>query len=88
MGRAYDFAYRPTLGDPDPSDGGGCDDRPHRVELLSAGSDRAGPNAVWGSFSVCPEHEMQLRRYDDRLRGRGTGPRFRNEPSASASDGR
>jgi hypothetical protein len=77
MGRAYDFAFRPVVGDPLPEDGGGCDDRPHRVELYAASADRSAPGADWQAFSVCPEHETQLRRYDDRLRERGLPPRFR-----------
>lgn len=83
MGRAYDFAYRPTLGDPSPEDGGGCDDRPQRIELFEASVDAASPAAVWRAFLVCPEHEAQLRRYDDRLRERGVAPRFRVRTGAS-----
>ena len=77
MGRAYDFAYRPTLGEPATEDGGGCDDRPRRIELYAAIAERSAPGAVWQAFSVCPEHESQLRRYDERLRARGLPERFR-----------
>jgi len=79
MGRAYDFAFRPTVGAPAAEDGGPCDDRPHRIELFAAGADRTTPGAPWQSFSVCPEHEGQLRRYDERLRQQGIAPRFRAE---------
>ena len=78
MGRAYDFAYRPILGEPAPEDGGGCDDRPNPVELCASGADPKSPSADWQAFSVCPEHETQLRRYDVRLRERGVAPRFRS----------
>jgi len=78
MGRAYDFAYRPAVGDPSPEDGGGCDDHPHRVELYRSGVDPGGSEADWQVFSVCPEHESQLRRYDDLLGQRGIAPRFRS----------
>src|SRR5208282_3594252 len=61
MGAAYDFAYRPTLGEPAAEDGGGCDDRPGHIELYAAGADRSRADASWRSFSVCPEHETQLR---------------------------
>ena len=84
MGRAYDFAYRPIVGEPSPEDGGGCDDRPQRVELFRSGADPRSPDADWQAFSVCPEHEAQLRRYDDLLGRRGLAPRFRpgrTEPS-------
>lgn len=77
MGRAYDFAYRPVVGEPAAEDGGGCDDQPHRVELYAASADRSSPEAEWQSFLLCPEHESQLRRYDELLRKRGILPRFR-----------
>ena len=79
MGRAYDFAFRPVVGDPTPGDGGPCDDRPHRIELFEARADRASAEAAWQPFSVCPEHETQLRRYDARLRQGGLESRFRTE---------
>lgn len=90
MGNAYDFAYRPTVGEPEASDGGGCDDRPHRIELYGAGVDRTRQDGVWRAFSVCPEHESQLRRYDERLASTGTPPRFRSSSvgPGAASRGR
>jgi len=87
MGRAYDFAYRPVVGDPRPEDGGGCDDRPRRVELFGAGADPGQPDADWQAFSVCPEHEAQLRRYDDLLGRRGIPPRFRSGPNEPPARG-
>jgi len=89
MGRAYDFAYRAVVGDPSPEDGGGCDDRPQRVELCRSGADPQAPDADWQVFSVCPEHEGQLRRYDELLRQRGIAPRFRadtEEPPTGGAD--
>ncbi|MGA9840618.1 MAG: hypothetical protein WBF81_05435 [Thermoplasmata archaeon] len=77
MGKAYDFSFRPQLGDADTGAGGPCDDRPHRVELYAAATDPTSPNAEWQSFSLCPEHEDQLRRYDARLPARGVSTRFR-----------
>jgi hypothetical protein len=88
MGAAYDFAYRPTLGEPSPEDGGGCDDRPGRIELYAAGADRTRADATWRSFSVCPEHESQLRRYDPRLQERGVPPRFRSGAAGATAKGR
>ncbi len=75
MGAAYDFAYRPVLGDPAPGSGGPCDDRPHAVELLPARA--AVTSGAWRKFSLCPEHEDQLRRLDPRV---PDGPRFRGGP--------
>jgi hypothetical protein len=77
MGRAYDFAFRPVIGDADTGAGGPCDDRPHRGELYAAAADPAAPSAAWQSFSLCPEHETQLRSYDARLVARGLPSRFR-----------
>lgn len=88
MGRAYDFAYRPLVGDPSAEDGGGCDDRPRRVEFYAATADRTSADALWQAFSVCPEHETQLRRYDDRLQAMGIPPRFRTSASGPAIPGR
>ncbi len=88
MGAAYDFAYRPTLGEPAAEDGGGCDDRPGRIELYAAGADRSRGDASWRSFSVCPEHETQLRRYDQRLQERGNPPRFRSAPAGATPSSR
>jgi hypothetical protein len=77
MGAVYDFSFRPLLGEPENGTGGPCDDRPHRVEVFSAAADPATPAAAWRSFSLCPEHESQLRRADDRLRALGRAARFR-----------
>jgi len=88
MGRAYDFAYRPVVGEPALEDGGGCDDRPHRVELFGANADRSRADAAWRPFELCPEHESQLRKYDVQLAKRGTAPRFRTGPPASTAPGR
>jgi len=88
MGRAYDYAYRPTVGDPANEDGGPCDDRPHSVSFYAAEADPSRSDAASQSFQVCPEHESQLRRYDDRLRERGLPPRFRPGAPASNSPGR
>jgi len=82
MGRAYDFAFRPLVGEPSAEDGGPCDDRPHRIELSGGTVDAASTS--WCAFSVCPEHEAQLRRYDERLRERGISTRFRSGPSGSS----
>ncbi len=85
MGAAYDFAFRPVLGDPDVGSGGPCDDRPHRVELLAASARRTDPSAAWRAFSLCPEHELQLRRLEPRV---PDGPRFRAPgPSGGAPAG-
>jgi len=88
MGAAYDFAYRPTIGDPEVEDGGGCDDRPGRIELYAAGADRSRADASWRPFSVCPEHATQLQRYDHRLQERGIPPRFRSVPAGATPSGR
>jgi hypothetical protein len=78
MGRAYDYAFRPEVGNPAEEDGGPCDDRPHSVELYAAGADPLSSTAGRQAFSVCSEHESQLRRYDERLLDRGLAPRFRS----------
>ena len=88
MGRAYDYAFRPLTGDPATEDGGGCDDRPHRIEVYAAEADRSSADAAWQAFSVCPEHESQLRRYDERLRQRGVLPRFRSTTDRPGPVGR
>jgi hypothetical protein len=88
MGRAYDFSFRPVVGDPDTGAGGPCDDRPHRVELYGAGVDPASPTAAWQSFSLCPEHEAQLRNYDARVVARGAASRFRLVAVAPAPERR
>lgn len=82
MGAAYDFAYRPALGDPTLGSGGPCDDRPHRVELFAADADPTRPDAAWRPFSLCPEHEAQLRSHDPKVPG---GSRFRTVPSAAGT---
>ncbi len=82
MGAAFDYAYRPAVGEPDPGTGGPCDDRPHRVELYAA---RAGlPSSDWRAFALCPEHESQLRRHDSRL---GGPSRFRVPTTGETSGG-
>jgi hypothetical protein len=78
MGRAYDFSFRPLVGDPDPGSGGGCDERPHRVEMFGAAADPSAPTAEWRPFGLCAEHEGQLRGYDARLRARSIASRFRS----------
>jgi hypothetical protein len=80
MGVAYDFAFRPVLGEADPDAGGPCDDRPHRVELFGATADIGSPAAEWRPFALCPDHEAQLRSYDVRLPARGLASRFRVPP--------
>ncbi|HXW67670.1 MAG TPA: hypothetical protein VEL82_07345 [Thermoplasmata archaeon] len=77
MGAAYDFAFRPRVGDADTGAGGPCDDRPHRVELFAATAEPGATDAAWRAFSLCPEHEAQLRVYDGRLVARGSASRFR-----------
>ncbi|HLM90915.1 MAG TPA: hypothetical protein VK424_02530 [Thermoplasmata archaeon] len=77
LGMAYDYSFRPTLGDPDPSYGGGCDERPHRVELYSAQTDPRSATAEWQPFGLCDEHEGQLRQSDVRQTAQGTPSRFR-----------
>lgn len=78
MGAAFDFAYRPVLGDPEDGSGGPCDDRPHRVELFGASADVRSSSAEWRSFLLCPDHEGQLRAYDARWVGEGHASRFRS----------
>ncbi|MEM0128828.1 MAG: hypothetical protein QXG65_01495 [Thermoplasmata archaeon] len=75
MGRAYDFAYRPILGDPGPGTGGPCDDRPTSTVLLAASADPSRPDPPRRSFLLCPEHRDQLARMDLTLRERGIAPR-------------
>ncbi len=82
MGRAYDFAFRPILGEPEVGSGGPCDDRPRPVELLAANAEAGAPTALWQRFSLCPEHEAQLRRFDQRM---PRGSRFR--PHATVPSG-
>ena len=77
MGRAYDFAFRPIVGEPVVGDGGPCDERPVAVELCSASADPAHGDAFYRSFLLCPEHRIQLERYDARLIARGMTSRFK-----------
>jgi hypothetical protein len=84
MGKAYDFAFRPILGDPLTGSGGPCDDRPRRVELFGAVTDPAAAQAEWRPYSLCPEHESQLRQCDERLRAKGPGSRFRTAEARSS----
>ncbi|MGC2033933.1 MAG: hypothetical protein WA761_00635 [Thermoplasmata archaeon] len=81
LGPAYDFAFRPLIGVPDPDSGGGCDDAPERVELFAAGTDPSVPSAAWTYFSLCPAHRDQLKRYDERLETKGLPSRFRTPRS-------
>ncbi len=83
MGAAYDYSFRPLIGDPDEGAGGPCDDRPHRVELYAADADPGAPSGAWRSFSLCPDHESQLASYDARLRTRGLTSRFRTAAPAA-----
>jgi hypothetical protein len=84
MGRAYDFSFRPVLGEPEVGSGGPCDDDPRPVELLAATADARAPSAAYRAFSLCPEHESQLRRHDARM---PAGSRFRSA-AAPAGGGR
>ena len=88
MGAAYDFGFRPVVGDPAPGSGGPCDDRPHRVELFAARTDVHSSLAEWRAFSLCPEHELQLRQYDSRLRAEGRPSRFRDAPRGGGAGAR
>ncbi len=86
MGAAYDYAFRPNAGEPDAGSGGPCDDRPHRVEVYAASSAGSPASSDWREFALCPEHEAQLRRIDERLAAGGRGRRFRgpvNRPGAA-----
>lgn len=81
MGKAYDYSFRSYLGDSDTGAGGPCDDHPHRAELYSATTDSSSSTAEWRIFSLCPEHEEQLRRSDARLRLLRVPTRFRSPPA-------
>lgn len=81
MGAAYDYAFRPALGDPGDEAGGGCDDRPHRVELYSSEADPVNAAAAWRGFELCPEHESQLATFDARFQRLGRPSRFRSRPT-------
>ena len=84
MGAAYDFGFRPLVGDSAPGSGGPCDDRPRPVDLFSARSDVRSAAAEWRTFSLCPEHEDQLRQHDARLRATGRPSRFRDATGSAA----
>ncbi|MGI0071051.1 MAG: hypothetical protein ACRECT_03140 [Thermoplasmata archaeon] len=86
MGKAYDFSFRPRLGDPETGSGGPCDDHPHRVDLYSATADAGSVAAEWQPFSLCPEHEEQLHRFDARFAAIGSASRFRSPPSSRVPD--
>ncbi len=74
MGAAYDYAFRPVVGAPDPTMGGPCDDRPRAVRLIA--DPAHAPPGGGRQFSLCPEHEGQLRTVDGRLTLGGTPSRF------------
>ena len=89
MGTAYDYSFRPVVGDPDPGTGGGCDERPHRVELYSADVDPVAAPSSWRAFGLCGEHESQLRGADAKVQARGLRSRFRpGAPESRASEPR
>ena len=77
MGMAYDFAFRPVVGELGAEAGGGCDDRPHPVALFAAAADVRSPEAEWRRFALCPEHEGQLRAADRSFVAQGHPSRFR-----------
>lgn len=77
MGRAYDFAFRPWVGDPEVGSGGPCDERPVRVDLCEAHADPASSSVLWRGFLLCPEHRGQLDRYDAKVVATGRASRFR-----------
>lgn len=85
MGAAFDFAFRPVLGDAAEATGGPCDDWPHRVELYAGRTDPASADAEWRPFALCPDHESQLAACDARLRAAGLASRFRTGPRAGTS---
>ena len=82
MGRAFDYSFRPIAGELDPTSGGGCDERPHRVELYSGEADPASAPDAWRPFALCGEHESQLRGYDARIVAAGRRSRFRSPAKA------
>jgi len=85
MGAAYDFAFRPLVGDPGDGFGGGCDTRPHPVLFCAAASDPAHADALWRSYRLCDDHEQQLLRIAAAHRTRlGPGARIRPGPAAPA----
>lgn len=88
MGSAYDFSLRPLIGDADPGSGGPCDDRPRAVEMYAATADPTSASAAYRAFSLCPEHESQLRAHDTKLSARGIATRFRTPPAGPAGPSR
>jgi len=88
MGKAYDFGYRSRVGEPETGTGGPCDDYPRRIDLYAATADPTSGDAEWRSFSLCPEHESQLRQYDARLVSQGVPTRFRSNTPAGTPDRR
>ncbi|MGI0140606.1 MAG: hypothetical protein ACREBT_05625 [Thermoplasmata archaeon] len=77
MGKAYDYAFRPIVGEPNVGSGGPCDERPTRSELCSAEADPSSPSVNYHAFLLCPEHRTQLRTYDARIVATGRKTRFR-----------
>jgi hypothetical protein len=84
MGKAYDYAFRPVLGEPEAGSGGPCDDRPRPVELLAANLPAPAAGGSYLRFQLCPEHEAQLRRLDARM---PAGSRFRPPTGPTAPGG-
>jgi hypothetical protein len=77
MGRAYDYSFRPWVGEPAVGDGGPCDERPTSMELYGARTDPSSPSAAVRAFLLCPEHASQLARYDAQLVAKGMPSRFK-----------
>jgi hypothetical protein len=88
MGKAYDYSFRPVVGDPDTGTGGGCDERPHRVELYAALTNPTVDPTQWRPFGLCAEHESQLRASDAKVQTRGLPSRFRTGPTGTRVPGR
>lgn len=84
LGVAFDYAFGPTVGEQGTALGGGCDERPRRVELFAASVDPPSATDSWRPFALCAEHEGQLRRCDARLVAQGRPSRFRPEPARTA----
>ncbi len=78
LGRAYDYAYRPSLGEPNIDAAGGCDDRPAAIDLFSGNADLRSSNPSWSTFSVCPGHQGELLRYDRLLTDQGLPSRLKS----------
>ncbi|MFZ0890830.1 MAG: hypothetical protein WB778_05970 [Thermoplasmata archaeon] len=81
LGRAYDYAYRSSLGEPNIDAAGGCDDRPVPIELYAAEGDPRVPSAPWAMFRVCSGHQGELRKYDREILARGFPSRLRTAPA-------